>query len=187
MFRNNSGWVCTLNYHRLNTTQNKNWVKECVNISNWFVLNRNITFALDEVQKQWLHEFVCGLCLLWKWILPLSDASSLSGHEGEVTQRFHSNVSVRNFAETLSLPDVHSHHWWVVVLDPLDVSGFAVHSHNQPVPIGHKVGHFCKGATSDSWWTPCYQNMKPPMSQTVEEPYCIWCHHREGWRRNLNR
>lgn len=88
-----------------------------------------------------LHEFVLGLLLLRKWVFPLGDAADLSGHESEVAQGFHGHVSMGNFAEALALPDIHGHHWRVIVLEPLDISRVAVHGYHEAVSIGHKMSH----------------------------------------------
>lgn len=108
-----------------------------------------------------LHELILRLVLFGKWVFPLGYAANFSRHESEVTQGFHSHIGVGNFAEALALPDVHGHHWRVVVLHPLDVSRVTVHSHHQAVAVGHKVSHLCGEPKGGLVIVTVCQNLKP--------------------------
>lgn len=93
------------------------------------------------------RQFALGLCFLWEGIFPLGDVSNLPGHEGQVAQGLDAHIGVQDFPQPLSLPDVKGHHGGCVILDPQHVPGLTVHGHHQPVPVGHKVGHFCNART----------------------------------------
>lgn len=97
------------------------------------------------------RQFALGLCFLWEGIFPLGDVSDLPGHEGQVAQGLDAHVGVQDFPQPLSLPDVKSHHGGCVILDPQHVPGLAVHSHHQPVPVGHEVGHLCNAQTAGGY------------------------------------
>lgn len=106
------------------------------------------SFSLKTLKyslKVCLHELVFRFLLFGKRVFPLCDAADLSRHEGEVAQGFHGHVGVGYLAEGLALPDINGHHGGVVVLHPLNISGVAVHRHDEAVAVGDKMSHLCSG------------------------------------------